>query len=238
MPGPAPGLPAGGEGGGPGEHGADALAPWDAPALRFPMAKPRGAWRWRLASSPFWRHWPLMAVGVILLLIGYALYGLLAGPQPARSQDQLVQGTGYGFRLPSSWQDYTQQLARRPYPGVPPDRAYVGPARDGVASNINVVVSPRAPGPTLNQLAARSRQAIQQDLGARAVGGLRPARVGDLPAVTYDFTYRSDGKQLRARQYILYRGNSAYTLTFTASQAAFDTDVAVLNRALETWTWS
>jgi hypothetical protein len=194
-----------------------------------------------------------MGNGLVILLVLLALGGSGCGGEESAT----VSGDGYSYDVPEGWADRTEESLDIPeveLAGFRPDTVVVGERHDGFSSNVNVV---REPGIPEDFTAARYAQVAIGTLRDPASSGFPPEVVeriesmeirdltelgkpplGGERGAAWEYASTREGRPLRARQLAAVRGNSAYTLTYTASPEGFEEGLPGFEKVIESWRWN
>ena len=169
------------------------------------------------------------------ILFGLTAFLVLA-VSPVAEARQYAGASHYRVTVPDDW---TQTSVSS---GV--DVAFVGPASQGFAANLNVVVvsgsSARNEQAWLLRVAQGAySQVVSQFPGATGFQTPRSfTTASGRPAADYVIDYELSGTPLRVRQVLFASDfwNSAYILTFTAHRDAYNSQEPVWSTAVDTFT--
>jgi hypothetical protein len=94
-------------------------------------------------------------------------------------------------------------------------------------------------GADLAAIVAAGRDEIETKLrDSRLLGEAQEVDVGGAPGLSCEYTHTAQRKPLYVRQVIAVRDGNAYTITFTAHEQAFSSDVPAFDQILSGWSWT
>jgi hypothetical protein len=190
------------------------------------------------------------------LLLPLAAVALVLGGCSGGDEDEdPVEGTGYTYSVPDGWRDVSEEAEEEiDIGGFRPDTLVIGEREDGFATNVNVVREDGLPaGVTAAQYANASLAGLRDPVGAGMPpevaqsiedGNLRQfsapgdAELDGQQAFAWDYRGTQDGLDVRVHQMATVMDGAGYTVTLTASPAAFDDGSEALDQVVESWTWS
>jgi hypothetical protein len=157
-----------------------------------------------------------------------------------------VEGTGYTLDVPAGWEDATSRASELGFAGFQPDVVLVGKQVEGFRPSVNVVLeSSLSPDVELGDYVEAGRQVLRRGrLGGQRIPGedvelgeVRDAGVDGERAASFEHERSIEGRRLRARQIVVLRESSAYTITYTALADRFDAGLRELDRVVASWRW-
>lgn len=169
-----------------------------------------------------------------------------------------VDGTGYSFTMPEDWEDagdLGEELSDEVDERLPTDlgAAYdavvVAPPVNGFSPNINVVAEPSIASDFGSK--AYSEAAVQLLSNPKAIDRLFPedfevvegpsdlerVEVDGAAAYSSDYVTETLARRLEQRLVGVVHDGTAYTVTFTALEEGFESEVQALDELLSSWRW-
>ncbi len=137
----------------------------------------------------------------------------------------------FSVELPDGWSDATDKAAS--FGAV---TAYLGPADNGFATNVNVVRQ-EIGNVTVAQYANGTMQGVRS-IGATSITDPAPRTIDGSDALEYSFTDKQAGRTLKQRQTVVVHNEVGYVITYTALPEAYDTSRPDADALIDSWQWS
>ncbi len=172
---------------------------------------------------------PAALLGAVTAL----LIGSVAASTPATAKEY-VSKNGYRITPPAGWKTM-------PGSTTTPDVIFLAPPVKGFSANINVVVTPAAPGETITQVPTQIRPLFSRMFTAFSPMSQGYTTTDGAKAYTHTARYTmGNGPQklrMRMRQVIALRKGKAYTFTCTAGDAQYANNAKAFDAALKSIRW-
>ena len=161
-----------------------------------------------------------------------------------------IDGDGYSFELADGYSDGDAaalgDLLGEQAADYSVDALATGETIDNFATNVNVVTTSAPDDADLDQTADDSLEQLEEQLAAFGVGEDTSVEVTSEPAETtlggeearqYDFTTTAGGQSFSQRQILSIYDGTAYTITFSVDDGAFDEQIPAFAAMMESWEW-
>jgi hypothetical protein len=153
------------------------------------------------------------------------------GPSTDSTGRLTAPDSDFSVALPDGWSDATDKAAS--FGAV---TAYLGPANNGFATNVNVVRQ-QIGSVTVTQYANGTMQGVRS-IGATSITDPSPRTIDGSDALEYSFTDKQAGRTLKQRQTVVVHDEVGYVITYTALPAAYDTSRPDADALIDSWQWS
>lgn len=163
---------------------------------------------------------------------------------------EAIDGLGYSFELAEGFEDGDAaaigDLLGEQAADYTIDALATGETIDAFATNVNVVTTAAPDDVDLDEIADASLGQLEEQLGALGIGEDTSVEVTSEPAETtvggeearqYDFATSAAEQSFAQRQIVTIRDDTAYTITFSVADGAFDEQVASFAAMIESWEW-
>lgn len=185
-----------------------------------------------------------------LVLVGLAVAGCDGSEQDADP----VEGTGYSYSAPNSWDDVSDRAQDQPeLARFRPDSLVVGERKADFTTNVNVVRESGLPDGLTAEHYAEASLAGLRDPGkaglppelAQAIEKLDPTGIdvgrdteldGE-EAVVWTYWSTQNGRRVRVRQVAAVMDGVGYTVTLTALPVSFEAGAEALEEVVGSWSW-
>lgn len=156
-----------------------------------------------------------------------------SGPAPSAGAAGRLTAPDNDFSvvLPAGWHDATDKAAS--FGAV---TAYLGPASNGFATNINVVRQ-QIGNVGVTEYAHGTMQGVRS-VGATGITDPAPRTIDGADALEYSFSDKQAGHNLKQRQTVVVHSGVGYVITYTALTGGYETSRAEADALIDSWQWS